>query len=286
MGIANVIRKIKRDSYGHKIRIFRWAEPRLCGVMSTVTNKTVLITGASSGIGRQLAMDYALAGATVYACGRNLAALTLLEQEVVTQQLSSRVIPLIFDHTQREQVLAAAVGLKKLDLLILNAGTCEYIDDVRHFDSLAFERVISTNLIGTGYCLEAFLPRLNKGGRLALMGSSASLLPFTRAQAYGASKAGLDYLAQSLAVDLRAEDIGVSLIRPCFVATSLTDKNDFPMPGKISVNAASKYIRRGLQKGKSQIEFTPIFIFTLKVLRFMPAILWTKLQQRPQGSAV
>ncbi|MGS0730281.1 SDR family NAD(P)-dependent oxidoreductase, partial [Shewanella sp. 0m-11] len=148
--------------------------------ISPKDQKSVLITGASSGIGLQLAKDYLADGWKVFACGRNQQALSQLHGAE----------KLIFDITDNEQVAAQAIKVKSqlsrpLDLVILNAGSCEYIDDALNFDGELFERVIRTNLIAMGYCLSAFTSMIAKGGRLALMGSSAVYLPFSRAEAYG-----------------------------------------------------------------------------------------------------
>lgn len=243
-------------------------------------NKRVLITGASSGIGAQLAKDYLDDGWTVYGCGRSSARLMAI----------TGIEPLVFDITVREGVQSAGRRLanllqkQSLDLIILNAGDCEYIDDPLAFDDKLFERVIRTNLIATGYCLNAFLPLLSPQGQLALMSSSAAYLPLPRAEAYGASKAGLNYLARTLAVSFGAKAdtayISVSLICPGFVATALTAKNDFPMPMCLSVEQASVYIQAGLAARQAEIHFPRRFTFALKLLALLPAGLWRYLVGR------
>jgi NAD(P)-dependent dehydrogenase (short-subunit alcohol dehydrogenase family) len=95
-----------------------------------------------------------------------------------------------------------AAGLPALDLLILNAGNCEYMDPAEGFDGALFARVIETNFTPPVNALAALLPRLGAGGRLAIVSSSVSWLPLPRAEAYGASKAALDYLADTLRLDL------------------------------------------------------------------------------------
>ncbi len=237
----------------------------------------MLITGASSGIGLQLAIDYAR-DHQVIACGRDAAKLQHALDNVACHHLC-------FDIGNRASVLAACADLPPLDLVILNAGTCEYIDDVKHFDGELFERVVRANLVGTGYCLEALMPKIAPGGQLALMSSTATYLPFSRAQAYGASKAGIDYLANSLAIDCKPLNIRVSNIKPCFVDTPLTQKNNFPMPGRITAAQASNYIRRGLAKGKREIAFTPIFVLGLKLLQLLPFNVWASLQKQQEENA-
>ena len=236
--------------------------------------KHALITGASSGIGRQLAFEYASAGWTVFACGRN-------QQELeAMQSVCSHIHPKVFDVTRSEEVLATAATLPPLDLVILNAGTCEYLNDPVQFDGALFERVIQTNLISVGYCLQAYLPKVPAGGRVAFVSSSAAWLPLSRAEAYGASKAGMTYLAQTLSIDLASQNIGVSTIHPGFVETPLTDKNDFPMPCRISVEEAGRVIHEALDKGKQDIHFPGRFTRVLKSFSLLPFAVWRRIAMR------
>ena len=229
----------------------------------------VLITGATSGIGRQLALDYLRAGWQVWGCGRDGERLQALADEGIT--------PLHFDARDSAAMAEVAAGLPTLDLLILNAGNCEYMDLAEGFDGALFARVIETNLVATGHTLAAFLPRLAAGSRLAIVSSSVSWLPLPRAEAYGASKAALDYLAATLRLDLAALGIGVTLIRPGFVQTPLTAKNDFPMPCLVTVEEASRAIMSGLAAGRHQIHFPRRFIWLLRLLGALPTGLWLRL---------
>lgn len=224
----------------------------------------VLITGSSSGIGLQLARDYLSQGATVYCCGRNKAAIQILVDDYPSQAHA-----VIFDIQSLEDCRQALEAIEALDLVILNAGTCEYVD-AANFDATLFERVIRINLIGMANCLECLIPRVNAGGQLALMGSSSSYLPLPRAEAYGASKAAVEYLAKTLAISLQRKHISVSYIAPGFVETPLTNLNDFPMPMRVTVEFASRKIRQGLAKHRSEIHFPVVFTLLLKTLSLMP----------------
>ncbi|MGF1764938.1 SDR family NAD(P)-dependent oxidoreductase [Aliivibrio kagoshimensis] len=227
--------------------------------------KRVLITGASSGIGHALALSYDSLGYEVWACGRNVARLEALIAK------GNHIQSLQFDINDNQQIARIANDFDgSLDLLILNAGNCEYIDNARQFDGELFERVVRTNLISVGYLLQAWLPKMKHGSQLALIGSSVTLLPLPRAQAYGASKAGLAYLADTLSLDLKEDDIRVSLVSPGFVESPLTDKNDFSMPMIISVKEAAKQIVSGLQAGQRHIQFPKRFIWVLKLVSWLP----------------
>ncbi|WP_337843421.1 SDR family NAD(P)-dependent oxidoreductase [Rheinheimera sp.] len=230
--------------------------------------KRVLITGASSGIGEALVHQYLKQGWQVVACGRNEAKLQQLSA------VSPAVQPLRFDITDPAQIAVAALQVTELDLLILNAGDCRYIDDVMQFDGELFASVIQTNLISAGYLLQHLLPKLKRGGQLVVVSSSATLLPFTRAQAYGASKAGLDYLAASLRLDLQPYDIGVTLVHPGFIKTPLTDKNDFAMPFLQSAEQAAQRIYHGVQQGRMYLHFPKRLTLLLKVLALLPDRVW------------
>ena len=224
----------------------------------------ILITGTTSGIGLKLAQDYLAAGNTVHCCGRNKPVLHQL-----VKAFGDKATPITFDVQNREDCLAALATLPELDLVILNAGTCEYID-ASNFDAASFERVIRINLIGLANCLEALIPKLAAGSSLALMGSSSSYLPLPRAEAYGASKAAIEYLAKTLAITLGKEGIHVSYIAPGFVETPLTDLNDFPMPMRVDVEFASRRIRQGLEKEQSEIHFPRLFTGIIKTVSLLP----------------
>ncbi|MFJ5452407.1 SDR family NAD(P)-dependent oxidoreductase [Pectobacterium jejuense] len=224
--------------------------------------KRVLITGASSGIGQQLALDYARDGWDVLACGRDEQRLNALTATFPTIRTIS------FDMTNLANTQQALDGVTA-DLVILSAGTCEYLDN-GVVEAEKVRRVLTTNVIGPVNCLSVLLPQLANGSHLALVGSTASLVALPRAEAYGASKAALTYFARSLSLDLQARNITVSLILPGFVETPLTARNDFPMPMLISVSQASEAIRRGLAKKKREIAFPLRFALLLKAVSVLP----------------
>lgn len=234
--------------------------------------KRVLITGASSGIGYQLALDYAADGWQVIACGRSRDRLEALLARYPA------VIPCEFDITDLAATRAALSGID-VDLAILCAGTCEYLDD-GVVEAEKVRRVMETNFTGPINCLDALLPQLLPGSRVALVGSTASLLPLPRAEAYGASKAALAYFARSLAQDLRKKQIAISLVLPGFVDTPLTRRNDFAMPMMINVAQASEFIRRGLASGRSEIAFPRLFALVLRLASRLPQSLQRWLTQK------
>ena len=164
--------------------------------------RRIWLTGASSGIGHELARQLLDEGHRLALSARSSEPLYAL-----ARQYPEQVLVLPGDLTDAAQVRAIAAEIDArwgaLDSVILNAGTCEYID-VQHFQADLLERVLRANLIAPGYCIEAALPLLRRGERPLLVGvgSSVTWLPLPRAGAYGASKAGLRYLLESLRLDL------------------------------------------------------------------------------------
>lgn len=224
----------------------------------------ILITGATSGIGAQLACDYAKQGHQVIACGRNQEKLDDLQQQYPEQLSVQR-----FDVTDREQTVNVLSQQPSLDIAILSAGYCEYVD-INEFDAELFERVFSVNVQGTVNCVQGLLPSLKDGSKLVTVGSLARLLPFTRAQAYGGSKAAIQYITRSLEVDLKPRGIQVLGVSPGFVKTPMTDANDFEMPMRVSVEFASEKIRKGIAKGKRDIGFPMVFSLLLRAMALLP----------------
>jgi short-subunit dehydrogenase len=139
-----------------------------------------------------------------------------------------------------------------------------------------------TNVESMAVSIEGVLPLLRQGERphLVAVGSSAAYLPLSRAEAYGASKAAIEYMIRTLRIDLYREQIDVSLVCPGFVKTPLTDRNEFPMPFRLSVEEASNRIRRGIEKRRLEIHFPKRFTFILKALSLIPEALLIRLSQR------
>ncbi|TEW55258.1 SDR family NAD(P)-dependent oxidoreductase [Psychromonas sp. RZ22] len=231
--------------------------------------KTILITGATSGIGHALFEQYTKAGDQVIACGRNKKQLDAFADIAFKTCL--------FDMTDKAQIEAATEPLTSLDILVLNAGNCRYIDNAKHFDGALFADVIQTNLVSLGWLLQYLLPKVKSGGQVVFVSSSATIIPFTRSEAYGASKAGMDYLANSLRLDLVKENIAVTLIHPGFIKTPLTDKNDFDMPFLLSSQEAATRIISAIKQRKAYAHFPKRLTYLLKLLSLLPNAWWQKI---------
>lgn len=236
--------------------------------------KCCVITGASSGLGRELALQYASAGWQVLAIARSTERLAQLCQQ--SPLIQSLVLDLTDSHAVAQSAVQINAMLPSVDLLILNAGSCEYVD-ADNLDLGAFERTFAVNFFAVVSAVKFWLPLLrnsglkNSGrGQLAIVSSLAWLFPFTRAEAYGASKAALSYFTDSLRLDLTGQDIQVSLIEPGFVDTPLTRKNDFAMPFLLPVADAAKRVRAAIDDGKLRCRFPLRLSLSLQLLNLLP----------------
>ena len=239
----------------------------------------IWISGASQGIGAALSLAYAQQGATVFASARSHDKLAALSHQA--QPLSGNIVPLPLDITEAaplHDTLNEVLADRVLDKAILNAGT--YIQqDARQFKADDFAQLVNLNLTGTAHCLEWLIPKLCQQGygQLALTGSLAGYRGLPNASGYGACKAALNNLAESLRLDLTAHGVDVRIINPGFVNTPLTDRNRFPMPDLISAEDAAIAIIKGLKRSGFEIRFPRRFATVMGMLRHLPASLYCPL---------
>jgi NAD(P)-dependent dehydrogenase (short-subunit alcohol dehydrogenase family) len=232
--------------------------------------RRIWLTGASSGIGAALAEQLLQQGHRLALSARSIEPL-----QALAKRFPEQVLVVAGDLGNAEQVRGIGEHIGQvwgaLDCAILNAGTCEYVE-VSAFEAAMIERVMRANLLTASYCIEAALPLLRLGNRAHLVGvgSSVTYLPLPRAEAYGASKAAMRYLMETLRIDLRAEGIAVTLVSPGFVDTPLTQKNDFPMPMRWPVEKAARHIAERLHRQPFEINFPGPFIAMLKLLGHLP----------------
>ncbi len=243
--------------------------------MQSLVSKNIWVIGASSGIGYELARQLAAVGNFVFLTARSESKMRHLEE-----LFPARVSLLPGDITDKQDLAKIAEALYEridvLDLVLLCAGTCEY-DDGLQLDTDMYQRVFDVNFFAAVACTNIALPLLKRGrGNIVGVSSLASVVPFPRAEAYGASKVALEYFLQSLKVDLTDTDVRVTIVRPGFVDTPLTKKNDFDMPFLVDTNFAAKKIIRGLEKSKSVIDFPWQMSLTLKLFSSFKNI-WMRL---------
>lgn len=239
------------------------------------------ITGASSGLGRQLALDLARRGWTVVVSARTEKSLL----EVSGQHLGTRAIACdVTDQAAVEKTVAeieAAMG--PIDLAVLNAGT-HIPMGAADFSADTVRHLMDVNVMGTAHCLQAVLPRMRRrrAGTVAVVASVAGYRGLPTAAAYGSTKAALINMAEALAPELAADGVRLRLVNPGFVRTPLTDRNTFPMPFLMEVEDASRRLADALERpaGGFEITFPRRFTWLLKVVRCLPYALYFRLVNR------
>lgn len=237
----------------------------------------VLITGATSGIGLSLVKLYKSLNYEIVAVGRNTQVLSELKQ----LGIDTMALDLSDLEECRNQFKLLAQRYDSIDLAILNAGNCEYVD-CKNFDAELVKRVFDANVMTLANSIECILPLLRRSTQAHLVGvaSMASYVPLSRAEAYGASKSAVNYLLESLAIDLLPENIAVTVVNPGFVKTPLTAKNDFPMPFALDVNDAAEIIYQGIVNKKNEIHFPYRLSIPMKIFAILPRVLWRKFAQK------
>ena len=238
-----------------------------------MSQELIWITGASQGIGKALALAYAKAGNTVAISARNQDKL----QEVVDEaaSLTGRILALPCDVTDKEQVtesLNQLIQQERLpDRVILNAGTHQPMA-ASEFKAETVNKLLTINTMGAAIPLEALLPHYleQKRGQIAIVASVAGYRGLPTASAYGASKAALINLAESLRSELYSSGVDIRLVNPGFVKTPLTDKNEFDMPFLISVEEAARSITKGLAGKSFEVVFPTRMAIAMSLLKWLP----------------
>ena len=237
--------------------------------ISSWAGKHVWIIGASSGIGAACASMLLEQGACVALSARHRAS---LEQLCVGQPLA---LALPLDITEPLQVRAVCDELiqqwSHVDLILVVAGGYQAMraDD---FDLEAAQSLLALNVGGVFNCLAQALPLLLRqgAGGIGIVASVAGYGGLPKALAYGASKAALINLTESLYLDLHPRGIDVYQINPGFVATPLTAGNDFTMPALITAQQAAAAMLYGIERGRFHIHFPKRFTNSMRLARLLP----------------
>ena len=237
--------------------------------------KSVWITGASSGIGRELAIQLASQNVEIYASARRFDELQILSS--INNNIHSINLDVSKIKDVRKKTKFFFEDGNFPDLVILNAGvsrlfTLDKIDE-KHQDIIDS---MDTNYFGVINCLSVILPRMieRKKGHIAIMSSVAGYRGLPNSVAYSPTKAALINLVEIMRSELSPLGINVSVINPGFVDTDATKVNKFRMPSMVSVEFAARKIIRDLVKLKYEVAFPFMFTFFIKFLRILPNTLY------------
>lgn len=250
-------------------------------------DRTILITGASSGIGRELALQLANRGNRLILFSRRLTLLEELAQELHPHPLGHRLVAC--DVADLDQVGQVCKELRTHqiipEVLLLNAGVGGGFN-ARQIDVADMRRQFDVNFWGVVNVLSYLLPTLVQQGRgwVAVTGSLAGYRGMPRSAPYSAGKAALARLVESLRIDLYDSGVRFTLITPGFVKTPMTDLNKYRMPFLMPVEKAVAIILSGLEKEKTEIHFPYRLSLLCKMGQWLPNGLYANLMsRRPQA---
>jgi short-subunit dehydrogenase len=246
--------------------------------------RSVLITGASSGIGRGLARAYAAPGRLLTLIGRDAGRLATVAAaaeaagaDVMTGQVDVR------DRREMDAWITQADAVRRFDLVIANAGiTTGLAPDELTEEPEAVRAILATNLVGVLNTVEPLIrPMATRGqGHIALIGSIAGLRGLSMSPAYCVTKAGVQAYSEAIRGRLEPQGVQVSLVVAGFVKTPLNDSIDARKPFEISEDAAGLLIKRGLDRGKPVIAFPWVLYHLALLSRRLPPRFVDRLMSR------
>ena len=225
----------------------------------------IIITGATSGIGKELAKIYANENNNLFLSGRNEK--RLQEVKEICQKRNAKVETAIIDVVDE---LATKNWIKNiatnhsLDLIIANAGISAGTEGgPESFEQI--KSIFNTNIQGVLNTIQPTIEIMKeqKSGQIAIMSSLAGFRGLPSSPAYSASKSCVRVYGEALRGNLQRFGIKVNVICPGYVKTPMTDVNNFPMPFLMPVEKAAKIIKHSLAKNKSRIAFPFAFYFVV-----------------------
>ena len=245
--------------------------------------RTALVTGASSGLGRGLALWFARKGVRVYAAARRSEQLEALAAEA--RAAGGSVEPVVLDVARADEVLRRVRALDAacggLDLVVANAGVGE-ATPARGLEWEKVQRTIDVNVTGAAATLCAALPQMLERGRghLVAVASLAGYRGLPGNAAYSASKAFLTTFTESLRVDLQGSGVRVTCLHPGFVKSEMTAKNRHPMPFLLETEAGVAHMARAIEAGRREYAFPFPMRHALRLVKVLPNGLFDAIGRR------
>ncbi|HEX9421790.1 MAG TPA: SDR family NAD(P)-dependent oxidoreductase [Pyrinomonadaceae bacterium] len=250
--------------------------------MNYWTNKVVIITGASSGIGRALAIEIGRHGAKLGLIARRAEVIDEVVREV--EAAGGRAMALPADVQDADSISAAAVRLRSsigpIDVLIANAGIGP-TRDAANFSAAEVSHVINVNVIGASNSVAAVIPEMveRESGQLVAISSLAAYRGLPRSAAYCASKAAVSAFFESLRLDLEPRGIDVTIIHPGFIKTPLTEGRDAQMPFLMELDDAVRKMVRAIEKRRKRYSFPWQLATIVRAGMLMPIWMYDKISR-------
>jgi short-subunit dehydrogenase len=245
-------------------------------------DKVVMITGASSGIGRGLALELARRGAKVGAIARRIDLIEELAREI--DPSGARAIPIAADVQDSDSISAAAQKvtdtLGPIDILIANAG----IGASRHaaeLDAAEVARVINVNVIGASNSVAAVIQGMvaRRSGHLVVISSLAAYRGLPKSAAYCGSKAAVSAFFESLRLDLWPKGIDVTIIHPGFIKTPLTAGRSAKLPFLLELDDAVQRMANAIEKKRKRYSFPWQLATIVRLGLVMPMFLYDQISR-------
>lgn len=243
-------------------------------------NDRVWIIGASAGIGAALATRLADNGHQVAVSARNADALERLRSTLSGTGHLAVAVNVADAGAVAEAQRQLLQQWSAIDRVVFMAGIYTPMR-LGELDLDETRATVEINLLGAFHVVEAAVPQLLRQGhgQLAICASVAGYRGLPRSQPYGATKAGLINLAESLRAE-HGRVIDVKVINPGFVRSRLTDKNEFRMPALITPERAAAHIANGLYSDQFEIDFPKRFTLMMRLIRLLPNKLYFDLLRR------
>ncbi len=240
--------------------------------MATFANQVVLITGAGSGIGRQLALTLAAEGAAIAAVDLRPEPLEDLAKSLAGKPCAWAVADVTDRAALRPAVDRLGRQLGSIDVLIASAGI-GIETSALDFRAEDFEAVVRVNLVGVANSIDAVLPGMlqRRRGHLVALSSLASYRGLPLMAGYCASKAGVNALMDALRVELKGHNIAATTICPGWIRTPMTRNLAVPMPGILDVEDAVARMVKAIRARRPLVAFPRSTAFRVRLLRWLPA---------------
>ena len=242
--------------------------------------KNIWITGASSGIGKALAIKFANEGWQVAASARR----ENLLKELSNQYTNIQSFPLdVTDSDKCKSVFKDIVDkFENIEICVFGTGIHDPQSE-KKFNLEKIKKIMEVNFFGTMNSINSVYDYFaqKKVGQISIISSVAGYRGLPAAGAYCASKSALTSFAESLHFEMKRKNVRVSLISPGFIKTPMTDQNDFPMPMIKSPEFAADQIYNGLiKKSGFEIHFPKVFTFFMKFLRILPSSIYFRFLEK------
>lgn len=236
--------------------------------------KSILITGASSGIGRALALHYAGSGVFLALSGRNQERLNEAAHACRAQGASvETALVSVTDQSKMKEWIESVDQKNPLDLIIANAGISGGTGGVMEGEPInQVRQIFDVNLMGVINTIAPALPRFTKrgSGQIAIISSLAGYRGFPGAPSYSASKGAVRIYGEALRGAVRKTGVKINVVMPGFVESRMTAANDFKMPFFMSAEKAASIIAKGLSVNKGRIAFPLPTQFSAWFLSVLP----------------